>query len=183
MTGTGLVTVDLSALTPWQQVIIVFVSLVGSPVRLSFKSSSFGLDYSPRTKVFVSLVSVYVRKQYFTRNLGLVVRSEFERTNTQDLTRRRTQSIQWSARQDANDSSIHNTAPSHLVIRRVDTEPRPIPSTDFGVILPSHAPPHESPFIKPGEGSNQYGIHRESPLTSAVSTHQTSLEPRLRPSQ
>ena len=36
MTGTGLITVDLSALTPWQQVIVVFVSLVGSPVRSTF---------------------------------------------------------------------------------------------------------------------------------------------------
>jgi Trk-type K+ transport system membrane component len=30
MMGTGLITVDLSALTPWQQVIVVFVSLVGA---------------------------------------------------------------------------------------------------------------------------------------------------------
>jgi len=36
ITGTGLATVDLSALTPWQQVIIVIVSLVGSPVRSTF---------------------------------------------------------------------------------------------------------------------------------------------------
>ncbi|KAI0250399.1 cation transport protein-domain-containing protein [Lactifluus subvellereus] len=162
MTGTGLATVDLSALTPWQQVIIVFVSLVGSPV-------------------FVSLVLVYVRKQYFAKNLDLVVRSEFERTNTQDVTRGRTQSIQRSTSQDANDRSIHNTAPSRFLIRRVDTEPRQIPSTDFGGIPPSYALPDGSPIMRPGEGSNQYGIHRESPLASAVSIHQTSPERYLRP--
>jgi hypothetical protein len=36
VTGTGLVTVDLSALTPWQQVIIVLFSLTGCPVWFLF---------------------------------------------------------------------------------------------------------------------------------------------------
>jgi len=41
MTGTGLATIDLSSLTAWQQVIIVLVSLVGSPVCLVFGSHCF----------------------------------------------------------------------------------------------------------------------------------------------
>ena len=36
-TGTGLVTIDLSALTAWQQVVIVILELVGNQVGVSFK--------------------------------------------------------------------------------------------------------------------------------------------------
>ena len=35
-TGTGLATVDLSALTAWQQVILVIVQILGSPVTVSW---------------------------------------------------------------------------------------------------------------------------------------------------
>ena len=55
MTSTGLSTVDLSTLTPWQQVILLFVSLVGSPVcpiiflvvsLVSYRLSLAGLRFS-----------------------------------------------------------------------------------------------------------------------------------------
>ena len=40
MTGTGLATLDLSALTAWQQAILVVLQLVGSPVRRVLSLSS-----------------------------------------------------------------------------------------------------------------------------------------------
>ena len=72
MTGIGLITVNLSALTPSQQVILVIVSLVGSPVRPTFISFCFEFSHIHRItscQVFVSLVAVYVRKRYNTKNL------------------------------------------------------------------------------------------------------------------
>jgi hypothetical protein len=143
----------------------------------------FLCTYSPHKKVFVSLVSVYVRKRYFTKNLNLVVRSEFERTNTKALTRARTTSIQRSAVHDINDPGLHTMAPSSLVIRRVDTEPRPIHSTDFGGTPFSYIPPHRTPVLRLGEETNQHGIHREPSLASAVSIHQTPPGQHLHLSQ
>ena len=35
-TGTGLATVDLSALTAWQQTILVILQIIGSPVMVSW---------------------------------------------------------------------------------------------------------------------------------------------------
>ncbi|KAH8982284.1 TrkH-domain-containing protein, partial [Lactarius akahatsu] len=112
MTGTGLATIDLSSLTAWQQVIIVLVSLVGSPV-------------------FVSLVTVYFRKRHLTQHLYLAIKSEFDRTKTRD-SGRRTMSLRTPARQKVNFRRVHNNmAPSPLVIHRVDTEPKLISSMDF----------------------------------------------------
>ncbi|KAI0299527.1 cation transport protein-domain-containing protein [Russula brevipes] len=166
VTGTGLVTVDLSMLTPWQQVIIVLVSLIGSPV-------------------FVSLVTAYVRKQYFTRHLDWVVRSEFERTKTQDVTQTRSLSVQQSA---GHVVDVHSTSSWRPVIRRVDTEPRPISSTDFGGILLRRTSSHESPASRPDgrHDSDQRDVpHEPPPLASAVSVHQTETQRRvhLRPTR
>ncbi|KAI0718158.1 TrkH-domain-containing protein [Cerioporus squamosus] len=62
-TGTGLVTVDLSSLTVWQQVILVILELVGN-------------------QAFVAWVVVYVRRWYFLRNLRHIVKAELSRSNT-----------------------------------------------------------------------------------------------------
>lgn len=35
-TGTGLATIDLSALTAWQQAILVILEIIGSPVMVSW---------------------------------------------------------------------------------------------------------------------------------------------------
>ncbi|KAH9983705.1 cation transport protein-domain-containing protein [Russula compacta] len=161
MTGTGLMTVDLSALTPWQQVILVFVSLVGSPV-------------------FVSLVAVYVRKRYFTKNLDWAVRSEFYRTKTQDLTQSR---IQPSAGRAADHHRVHVTPSSHPVIRRVNTEPRPISSTDFGGTPFRRASPQDGPVLRPDGSYDRHDMLHETPIASAVSPHQTRAEQRVRPSR
>ncbi|KAF8470908.1 TrkH-domain-containing protein, partial [Russula ochroleuca] len=152
VTGTGLVTVNLSPLTPWQQVIVVLVSLVGSPV-------------------FVSLVTVYVRKRYFTKNLDWVIRSEFERSRMQDYMQGRNLSIQQSARHVAHARRVHDTLSSRPVIRRVDTDPRPISSTDFGGMPLPCASSHASSVTRPYYGRNdRYDMLYESSITSAVST-------------
>ncbi|TFK93269.1 TrkH-domain-containing protein [Polyporus arcularius HHB13444] len=61
-TGTGLVTVDLSSLTVWQQVLLVILELVGN-------------------QAFVAWVVVYVRRWYFLRNLRHIVKAELSRSN------------------------------------------------------------------------------------------------------
>ncbi|KAJ2992747.1 hypothetical protein NUW54_g7862 [Trametes sanguinea] len=62
-TGTGLVTLDLSSLTVWQQVIVVLLELIGN-------------------QTFVSWVVVLVRRWYFLRNLRHIVAAELERHHT-----------------------------------------------------------------------------------------------------
>ncbi|KAI9066036.1 TrkH-domain-containing protein [Trametes sanguinea] len=62
-TGTGLVTLDLSSLTVWQQVILVLLELFGN-------------------QTFVSWVVVLVRRWYFLRNLRHIVAAELERHHT-----------------------------------------------------------------------------------------------------
>lgn len=164
ITGTGLATIDLSLLTAWQQAIIVLVSLVGSPV-------------------FVSLITVYMRKRYFTQNLDFAIKSEFERTKTRDLGRR-TMSLLPPARQNLNPPGVHSdTVPSPLVIRRVDTEPKPISSMDFAGTLLSNAP---SQGIRHDSVSDPHSIIHDSPLVFATGTNQNhaqtphqSLHPRL----
>ncbi|KAI0931017.1 hypothetical protein AcW1_007116 [Taiwanofungus camphoratus] len=60
VTGTGLTTIDLSSLTAWQQVIIVFLELVGN-------------------QTFVAWIVVYVRRLYFLHHLEHIVSAEQER--------------------------------------------------------------------------------------------------------
>ncbi|KAI8986131.1 TrkH-domain-containing protein [Trametes punicea] len=62
-TGTGLVTLDLSSLTIWQQVILVILELIGN-------------------QTFVCWVVVLVRRWYFLRNLKHIVAAELERNHT-----------------------------------------------------------------------------------------------------
>ncbi|TFK48774.1 TrkH-domain-containing protein [Heliocybe sulcata] len=64
VTGTGLYTVDLSALTAWQQAILVFLELIGSPVAVSW-------------------VVVLVRRHYFVNHLRHIIRAELDRTKFQ----------------------------------------------------------------------------------------------------
>lgn len=40
-TGTGLITLDLSALTAWQQTILVILEIAGSPVTVSWLTVAF----------------------------------------------------------------------------------------------------------------------------------------------
>ncbi|KAG8934849.1 low affinity potassium transporter [Tulasnella sp. 417] len=54
ITVTGLATIDLSPLTPWQQVILFFCMIIGHPVTVSW-------------------VIVYVRRSYFRRKFGDVI--------------------------------------------------------------------------------------------------------------
>ncbi|ETW82205.1 potassium transporter [Heterobasidion irregulare TC 32-1] len=100
MTGTGLMTLDLSSLTVWQQVILMILEIIGSPVT-------------------VALLVVYVRRRYFQRHLHWIVESEFERTKTRDILRA-AQSTTTSKRNVQFKSSM---------IRRVDTLPKPISSS------------------------------------------------------
>ena len=122
-----------------------------------------------------------MRKRYFTRNLELAVRSEFERTKTRDLLQRRTISIQQSAEQMAGARRTHDSLSSYPAIRRVDTNPRPISSADFGGILLQRASSHASTAIRPGERNDRHDTVHESPIASAVSVHQTRAEQSLYP--
>ncbi|KAH9073448.1 cation transport protein-domain-containing protein [Lactarius deliciosus] len=163
MTGTGLATIDLSSLTAWQQVIIVLVSLVGSPV-------------------FVSLVTVYFRKRYLTQHLDLAIKSEFDRTQTRD-SGRRTMSLRAPAGQKINPRRVHNNmAPSSLVIHRVDTEPKLISSMDFSGIHTSHTPIQGNHIdFQSDSVSDQHNIVFESPLVSSTPTNQNHSQQHLRP--
>ncbi|VDC01026.1 unnamed protein product [Peniophora sp. CBMAI 1063] len=62
-TGTGLTTVDLSALTAWQQVIIAALTIAGSPTTVAW-------------------IVVLVRKHYFTTHLDGIVKRELSRSPT-----------------------------------------------------------------------------------------------------
>ncbi|KAH9030360.1 TrkH-domain-containing protein [Lactarius pseudohatsudake] len=163
MTGTGLATIDLSSLTAWQQVIIVLVSLVGSPV-------------------FVSLVTVYLRKRHLTQHLDLAIKSEFDRTKTRD-SGRRTTALRAPATQKVNSRRVHNNmAPSPLVIHRVDTEPKLISSMDFAGIHLSNTPIQGNHTIFQSDSvSDQHNIVFESPLVSSTLTNQNHSHQHLRP--
>ncbi|KAH8982179.1 cation transport protein-domain-containing protein [Lactarius hatsudake] len=163
MTGTGLATIDLSSLTAWQQVIIVLVSLVGSPV-------------------FVSLVTVYFRKRHLTQHLDLAIKSEFDRTKTRD-SGRRTMSLRAPAGQKINSRRVHNNmAPSPLVIHRVDTEPKLISSMDFSGIHLSNTPIQGNHTdFQSDSVSDQHNIVFESPLVSLTPTNQDQSQQHLRP--
>lgn len=151
MTGTGLTTIDLSSLTAWQQAIIVLVSLVGSPV-------------------FVSLVTAYMRKRYLTQNLDFAIKSEFERTKTRD-SGRRTMSLLPPVGQQSNLHRVHSDmVPSPLVIRRVDTEPKPISAMDFAGNLLSNTPTAQG--SRHDSVSDPHGIVHDSPLVFTTATNQ-----------
>ncbi|KAI0642944.1 TrkH-domain-containing protein [Trametes meyenii] len=60
-TGTGLITVDLSGLTIWQEVVLVILEIVGN-------------------QAFVAWFVVIIRRWYFVRNLRHIVSTEMERT-------------------------------------------------------------------------------------------------------
>ncbi|KAI0754516.1 TrkH-domain-containing protein [Daedaleopsis nitida] len=62
-TGTGLVTVDLSSLTVWQQAIIVILEIIGNQAAVAW-------------------VVVCIRRWYFLRNLKHIVAAELTRSNT-----------------------------------------------------------------------------------------------------
>ncbi|KAI0763530.1 TrkH-domain-containing protein [Trametes elegans] len=62
-TGTGLITVDLSSLTIWQQVLMVILELIGN-------------------QAFVAWIVVVVRRWYFLRNLRHIVAAEMKRDHT-----------------------------------------------------------------------------------------------------
>ncbi|KAH9060174.1 TrkH-domain-containing protein [Lactarius vividus] len=162
MTGTGLATVDLSSLTAWQQVIIVLVSLVGSPV-------------------FVSLVTVYFRKRHLRQHLDLAIKSEFDRTKTRDSEHR--MSLRTPTRQKDTSRRVHNImGPSPLVIHRVDTEPKLISSMDFAGINLSNAPIQGNHTdLQPDSMSDQHDVVFESPLASSTQTNQNYPQQHLRP--
>ncbi|KAI0785108.1 cation transport protein-domain-containing protein [Abortiporus biennis] len=60
-TGTGLSTIDLSSLTPWQQTLIVIIELIGN-------------------QVFVSWIVVFIRRLYYRRRLQHIVEAEARRS-------------------------------------------------------------------------------------------------------
>ncbi|EIW52424.1 TrkH-domain-containing protein [Trametes versicolor FP-101664 SS1] len=129
-TGTGLVTVDLSALTIWQQVVLVILELIGN-------------------QAFVAWVVVLVRRWYFLRNLRHIVSAEMERDHTtqcpQDvspsLRHIRETLARFKEAQHANDGTARTTPfPSRGssqnrglktglradMVRRLDVAPHPI---------------------------------------------------------
>jgi hypothetical protein len=95
----------------------------------------------------------------------------------------RTLSIQQSAGYVADGRRVHDTSSSRPVIRRVDTNPRPISSTDFGGMLLRRASSHASLVMRPDERNGRHDIIQESPIASAVSVHQTWAEQNLHPRQ
>jgi hypothetical protein len=122
-----------------------------------------------------------VRKRYFIKHLDWAVRSEFERTKPQDYMQSRTLSIQQPAGHVADARRLHDTSSSRPVIRRVDTDPRPISSTDFGGMLLRRASPRAVPVIGPDKMNDRHDVLHELPIASAVSIHPTQEEPNLHP--
>ena len=120
-----------------------------------------------------------MRRRYFTKHLNWAVLSEFERAKMQDFTQSRTISIQQSASRAAEGRGAHDASSPHLVIRRVDTEPQPISSTDFGGIQFRHAAPHGNQALRPGERYDRHDTLHESPIATAVSVYQTQAEQHL----
>ncbi|KZT28729.1 TrkH-domain-containing protein [Neolentinus lepideus HHB14362 ss-1] len=123
ITGTGLYTVDLSALTAWQQAILVILELIGSPVAVSW-------------------VVVLVRRHYFVSYLRHIIHAELERTKSRSRTHAS------NIDEDASQSDQHPEYPlrrthkphasstrskpfSADMVRRVDTAPQRIGAMDF----------------------------------------------------
>ncbi|KAI0265615.1 cation transport protein-domain-containing protein [Gloeopeniophorella convolvens] len=162
ITGTGLATIDLSSLTAWQQVIIALNSLIGSPVT-------------------VSLVAVYVRKRYFANHLYLMVKTEFERTKTQDISRGRTMSRRQTARRNGHGDHGELANFDGGMIRRVNTQPRPISSTDFGSSLVGYtSSPERTQSTYGGELTTQEHPSGQTTLVSGVSQDLPQTMPFLR---
>ncbi|KAI0026968.1 hypothetical protein K488DRAFT_91561 [Vararia minispora EC-137] len=65
VTGTGLATIELSALTAWQQTIIVILELLGSQATVAW-------------------LVVLVRRRYFTSYLDHIVQGELKRQRRED---------------------------------------------------------------------------------------------------
>jgi hypothetical protein len=93
----------------------------------------------------------------------------------------RTLSIQQSAGHVTDARRAHDISSSRPVIRRVNTDPRPILSPDFGGTSHQHASSHASPVMRPDERNDRHDILYESTVTSAVSVHQTRTEQDLHP--
>ncbi|KAJ2922667.1 hypothetical protein H1R20_g14419, partial [Candolleomyces eurysporus] len=65
MTVCGLATVDLSTLTPWQQVLLFIQMCIGSPVRvLLFVGAPSPPQFSWLSQVVASWVMVFIRRRY-----------------------------------------------------------------------------------------------------------------------
>lgn len=121
-----------------------------------------------------------MRKRYFTQNLDFAIKSEFERTKTWD-SGRRTSSLPQPARQHLNPPRVHgDMVPSPLVIRRVDTEPKPISSMDFAGTLLSNTPSqgilHDNMSHAVMLASNPHGIVHDLPLVFATGINQNHAQ-------
>ncbi|KDQ62090.1 hypothetical protein JAAARDRAFT_448748 [Jaapia argillacea MUCL 33604] len=138
VTGTGLYTVDLSSLTAWQQAILFVLSLIGTPVTVSW-------------------VTVYARRRFFIRNLKYIIDSEMRRTRTRVLSSQVKESVPLRVRVadtllrrrrgstvDKKDKNrVSHPGASRItsrdgtgnldpeMVRRVDTAPRLIGSMDI----------------------------------------------------
>ncbi|KAI0629974.1 TrkH-domain-containing protein [Trametes polyzona] len=148
-TGTGLITTDLSALTIWQQVILVILELIGN-------------------QAFVAWVVALVRRWYFLRNLRHIVTAEMERDHTvpssQDvspsLRHIRETLARFKERQQNDADGLPDSLPSSRrssqrqgtkpglradMVRRLDIAPHPINP------MGSHAP--RVPLDRPAEAT------------------------------
>ncbi|PIL35135.1 transporter [Ganoderma sinense ZZ0214-1] len=120
-TGTGLVTVDLSSLTVWQQVILVILELVGN-------------------QAFVAWAVVIVRRWYFLRHLRHIVAAEMHRTSTRQtqhdtppyVRHIRETLARFKRERDPSDTLPAQPKPARLrtvrpdMVRRLDIPPQPI---------------------------------------------------------
>lgn len=75
MTVTGLATVNLSTLNPFQQSIIFVQMVVGNTVHIHLRFSSS----ADTSQVFVSIVSIAVRRHFFRQTLDHVVKEKQQR--------------------------------------------------------------------------------------------------------
>ncbi|KAA1472120.1 hypothetical protein DENSPDRAFT_161945 [Dentipellis sp. KUC8613] len=123
ITGTGLLTFDLSGLTAWQQAIIFILSFVGNP----------GV---------VAWFAVYIRRRYFKKHLYFIVKTEFERTKTREVFpspsmfvprgRTRTHTRAGTALNESNTATLVGS--QHFqpgMVRRVDTRPKLVNTEGF----------------------------------------------------
>jgi len=86
VTGTGLVTLDLSSLTAWQQTILVILEIVGSPVTVSWFVVTFrrwGFAVTVTSSRSASLTTR--RRHYFLKHLADVVNSNAKRKRDADV--------------------------------------------------------------------------------------------------
>jgi hypothetical protein len=133
-------------------------------------------------QVFVSLVTVYMRRRYIKKHLYWTLRSEFESTQMQEFARTGVTSVQQSARPAADVRRSHVTPSSPVSTRHVHTEIQRISSTNVGGHLRRRAHSHGSQAQLPDESHHQHAIVHGSPLTPAVSLRQTQPEHRhIRP--